>query len=82
VDDLDELLCGLRARIAAPGGRVDHMVADMVFDDLCDEPVERASTSCDLLQNRRTLGLRLHRAFNCLQLTADASDARPRYARR
>ena len=61
VDDPHKALGGLRVRIAAPRGRVDPMVADIVFDHLCDKPVERPSTGGDLPQNRRTLGLRVHR---------------------
>lgn len=74
MDDLDELLGGLGTWIAAHCGRVDDMVADVVFNHLCDESIERASTGRDLLQNRSTIGLHLHRTFDRFELAAHASD--------
>jgi hypothetical protein len=74
VDYLDELLSCLRPWIAARCGRVDDMVANMVFNHFGDEPVQRTSAGRDLLQNRRTIGLTLHGTFNRFQLAADASD--------
>jgi hypothetical protein len=49
VDDLDELLGGLGARIVARRRRVDEMVANVVFDHLRNESVERTPTSGYLL---------------------------------
>lgn len=74
MNDLDELLGGLGMWIATRCGRVDDMIADVVFNHLGDQSIERAATRRDLLQNRSATGLRLHRAFNRLELTADAAD--------
>jgi hypothetical protein len=74
VDDLDELLSGLGTRIAARCGGVNDMVADVVFNHLRDESLERASTGRDLLQNRSTIGLHFHCALNGLELPACAPD--------
>jgi hypothetical protein len=74
VDDLDELLRGLRAWIISGCGRIDDMFADMVLDHLRDQSVEGAPARGDLLQHRCALGLHLHRALNSFQLATDASD--------
>jgi hypothetical protein len=51
------------------------VVANVVFNHLRDESLERASTGGDLLQNRGTIGLHFHCAFNSLELAAYAPDA-------
>lgn len=72
--DLDKLLGGLGPWIAARRGRVDDVVANVVFNHLGDEPVERSATGHDLLKNGCTIGARLYGTFNRFQLAADASD--------
>ena len=74
MNNLDELFGGCGTRIVACCGRVDDMIADMVFNHFRDESVEGAPTGRDLLQNRCTIGLRLHGTFNRFKLAADASD--------
>jgi hypothetical protein len=74
VDDLDELLGGLGTWIVARCGWVDDVVADVVFNHFGDEAIEGTSACGDLLQNRGTIGLHLHRTFHRLELSADASD--------
>jgi hypothetical protein len=74
VDDLDELFRGSGPWMVACRGRVNDMVANMVFNHLGDEPVQRSSTGRDLLQNRCTICLRLDGTFNGLQLATDATD--------
>ena len=73
--DLDKLLGGLGPWIAARCGRVDDVVANMVFNHLGDEPVESSATGHDLLKNRGTIGARLHGTFNRFELAANASDS-------
>jgi hypothetical protein len=74
VDNLDELLRGLRAWIIAGCGRIDDMFADMVLNHLRDQSVEGALARCYLLQNGCAPGLHLHRTLNGFQLATDASD--------
>jgi len=74
VDDLDELLRGPGTWIATRRGRVNNMVADMVFNHLRDESIERSPTGRDLLQNRCAIGPRLHCTLDRFQLAANASD--------
>jgi hypothetical protein len=74
VDNLDEPFGGLGSWVVAPCGRIDDMVADMLFNDFRDESVEGSPAGRDLLQNRCTIGLRLHGTFNGFQLAADAPD--------
>src|SRR4029077_94004 len=74
MDDLDELLGGLSTWIVPRSRRVDDMLTDMVLDHLRDEAVERAATRGDLLQNRGTVGLHLHRTFNRFELSPNTSN--------
>ena len=74
MDNLDELFGGFGPWIVARCGRIDDMVADMLFNHFRNESVEGSPTSRDLLQNCCTIGLCLHRTFNRFQLAADASD--------
>src|SRR5579862_4667763 len=43
VDDVDQLFGRLGARVIARGSRVDHVLADVILDDLGDEAVERSA---------------------------------------
>jgi hypothetical protein len=43
MNDLDRLFRGLGVRVVARGGRVHHMLADMILDHFGDEAVERAA---------------------------------------
>jgi hypothetical protein len=74
VDDLHQLLGGPGARIVPRRFRVDDMLADMAFDHLGDEPVEGAAAGGRLLQYGRTTGFLLQRAFDGIELAADAAN--------
>ncbi len=76
MDDLDKLLGGSGAWMAARCRRVDNVVADVFFNHFRDQPVKRSATGHDLLQNGRTIGFTLHGAFDRFQLAADAADPR------
>src|SRR5579864_978388 len=74
MDDPDQLLCSVRPRIIARRLRVDNVLADMVLDDLGDQPVERAAAGRDLLQHGGAAGILLEGAFDGVELAADAAN--------
>ena len=74
VDDLDQLLRGLGAWIAARYGGIDDMFADVMLDNFRNQSIESAPARSDLLQNRCTFGIHLHRTLHGFQLAADPSD--------
>lgn len=72
MNDRDQFLGGLGARIVARGIGVEHMLADMVLDHLGDEPIERTAAGGRLLKDARTFGVSLDRALNRLKLAAQS----------
>jgi hypothetical protein len=75
VDYVDQFLGGDDARIVARCARVQHMLANVIFDHFGDEAIESASTGSRLLQNPGTLEIGLDRSLNGVDLTAQALEA-------
>ncbi len=73
MDNLDQLFGCPRARIVAGRIRVDQMFEDMVFDHLCNEPLQRSPAGGRLLKDGGAFGVLLDRALNRIELTADPS---------
>jgi hypothetical protein len=69
VDNRHKFFTGLRTRVIRTRSRVDHVLADVVFNDFSDETIQRATTRGRLLQDARALGVSAHGALNRFQLT-------------
>ena len=54
--------------------RINHVLADMVFDYLGDEPVESSAAGRRLLEHSGAFLVRVDGSFNGLDLTAQASE--------
>src|ERR1700730_17054940 len=56
-------------------GRIEHMEAQVAFDQLRHQSVERAAAGCHKLQNLFAFPFPLKSAFNCLGLSLDPANA-------
>jgi hypothetical protein len=72
MDDLNQLLCRLRADIALLCRWIDQVLQDVILNHVGDKRVQRPPASCHLLQDRSTTRLLFDPAFNGLELAADA----------
>ena len=75
MDDANQFLGGLPARVVVIGGGVDQVFADVVLDDLGDEAVHGAAAGCRLLEHERALLVVDARPFDRGDLSADAFEA-------
>ncbi|HMD27131.1 MAG TPA: hypothetical protein VKH13_01065, partial [Steroidobacteraceae bacterium] len=75
VHDLDEFFGGENPWRLAPGLRIDHMFADVVFYDLRNEAVQCAPACGCLLQDLSALIVGLNGAFDRLDLTTQSFDS-------
>ena len=75
MDDVDEFFGGNHSGIIGGQGGVDEMLADMVFDDLGDEPLQSAAAGRRLLEHPSAFAILLNGAFNRLNLSFDPLDA-------
>ena len=75
MDDRHQLFGGLNAGVVAWSQRVDHVLADVVLDDLGDEAVHRTAAGGGLLQHAGALGLFVDCALEGFELAADAAKA-------
>ncbi len=71
MNDLDQFLCRLYARVVTFGRAIDEVLQNMVLDHLGDEAVERAATCCSLLQYGRTARVFLESSFDGIELPPD-----------
>jgi hypothetical protein len=73
--DVDEFLRrGTMGRFGRPS-RIDHMLADVIFDHLRDETVQRAAAGGGLLKHGRAFVAALDSPFNGRKLAAHPLDA-------
>jgi hypothetical protein len=75
MNDLDEFFGRKHLRSLAPGAWIDHVFANMVFDQLGDESVQGAAAGSCLLEDISALIIRVEGSFDRLELTAQAFDA-------
>lgn len=71
VNDLDQLLCGERARVVAWQRRVDQVLANVVLDNFGDETLECSPAGSGLLQDSGTLLFSFDGALDSLDLAPD-----------
>jgi hypothetical protein len=75
VNDLDEFLGREDLGRIAAGAWIDHVLTNVIFDDLSDEAVQRTPAGSGLLQDIRTLLICIDRPLNRFNLTAQSFDA-------
>src|SRR5208283_5591359 len=75
VDDFDKLFGREYLRRFAPRFWIDHVFANVVFDDLGNEPVECAAACGGLLQHVGAFIVGLHRPLDRLDLAAQPLEA-------
>jgi hypothetical protein len=75
VHDLNEFFGRESLRSIAPCLRIDHVFANVIFDDDRDEAVQGAPARGCLLQDIGTFLVSLNGAFDSLYLTAQPFDA-------
>jgi hypothetical protein len=75
VNDVDEIVGRHRLRGIRTTLWVNDMFPNVVLDHLGNEAIERPAAGRRLLQYPRTLVIRLNRALNCFDLTAQSFDA-------
>ena len=73
--DVDEFVRRCRAWVVWAGVRVDHVLANMVFDDFRYESVERAPAGSGLLQNVGAFLIGVDGALDGFDLTPQTLDA-------
>src|SRR5580698_4162739 len=75
MDNLNELFSGQNPRRIASGLRVDHVLANVILDDLGDKAVQSAATRGRLLQHHRTFIVCINRALHRFYLTTHSLQA-------
>jgi hypothetical protein len=75
MNNLDKFLGRKGLRSFTPHTRIEHVFSNVIFDDLGDESVQGSPAGSGLLKNSCTLIISLDRAFDRLDLTAQAFEA-------
>ncbi|MGC1387183.1 MAG: hypothetical protein WA807_04150 [Steroidobacteraceae bacterium] len=75
VDDVDQFLRGHDTRIVPGRARIEHVLANVILNDLGDEAIQRTPTRGGLLKNAGALMIGLDRALERIDLTAQAFEA-------
>ena len=75
MDDLDQLLGSFGTGIAFGEIGIDQVLANVILEDLGDEPLQGSAAGGGLLKNPRTLFVALDSALDCLNLPLDALQA-------
>src|SRR5208282_2998774 len=70
MDDVDELLGGGRARVVGSGARIDHVLANMIFNHFRDEAIEGSTARGRLLQYISAFQTGVDRPLDRLDLAA------------
>jgi hypothetical protein len=74
VHDIDQLFCRRYPRIIGPRARINHMLANVVFDHFGDKTIESASAGRRLLEYISAFPIGLDCSFDRLNLTAQPLD--------
>ena len=72
MNNLDEFFGRQHLRSVATGAWIDHVFANVIFDDLRDETVQGTPAGSCLLQDGGAFVLSIDCPFHCLDLSANA----------
>lgn len=75
VNEIDELLCGLRPVGVACERRIDDVKANVVLENLGHEAVDRSACGGERLQNGAAIAFCFEEFFDAIELPADSLDA-------
>jgi hypothetical protein len=75
MDDFDEFLGREDLGRIAIGAWIDHVLTNVIFDDLGNEAVQGTPAGSGLLQDIRALLICIDRSFDRFNLTAQSFDA-------
>jgi len=74
VNDLYQFLGGRSPRVACGRCRVNHVLPNVILDNLCHKALQGAATGSRLLKDAGTILVSFHSAFDGLNLPAKTAE--------